>query len=125
MIALKNMFLICAMLFFCMSLGFAQSPLSNLSEEEQIEAKENFKEMVNAIQLEKEQKSEFISISEKYGSQLMKMKESNAGKFSKYRKMKSIVKSRNQEMKKLLSSEQYKIYVEKQEEMQKKMAAKN
>ena len=40
---------------------------------------------------------------------------------SKYKKVKSIRKNKDAEMKHLLSKDQYKVYLEKQEEMQKKM----
>jgi len=122
---LKNNFLLCALLFFCTSFVFSQTPLSNLTEEEKVEMEEDFKEMLNALHLSDAQKPEFISISKNYGNQLFALKESDAYKMSKYRKMKSIVKSRNQEMENLLSAEQYKIYLEKQEQIQKKMSAKN
>ena len=39
----------------------------------------------------------------------------------KYRKVKSIRKNKDAEMKRLLSKDQYNVYLEKQEEMKKKM----
>jgi len=83
------------------------------------------KAMVKDMQLDESQKPVFLSISKKYGHHLMELKDSKKSKWSKYRKMKSLIKSRNKEMKKLLSNEQYKIYLDKQKEMQKKMSAKN
>ncbi len=122
---LKNSLLLCALLFFCTNFVFAQTPLSNLTAEEKIEMQENFKAMVDALELSEEQKPEFISISKKYGNQLLDLKNSDAYKMTKYRKMKAIVESRNQEMENLLSQEQYKMYLEKQEQLHKKRSSKN
>lgn len=125
MTLLKDMFLVCAMFLLCINIVFSQSSFSNLSEEEKIEFKENMEELVDELQLSEEQKPEFISISKKYGVQLLELKGSDASRMSKYRKMKSITKSRNREMKDLLSGAQYDIYLDKQKQMQKKMASRN
>lgn len=113
------------LLFFAGSIGICQgqNALPEMKEEEKTELQENFKMLVESLALSEEQKPAFIEISKKYGAQLLSLKDSGAGKFSKYRQFKSINKSRNKEMKKLLSKDQYKVYLEEQEKMQKKMKA--
>ena len=52
------------------------------------------------------------------------LKTSGKSKFAKYNELKSIIGSKNKEMKALLSAEQFKIYKETQREIQKKIKEK-
>jgi hypothetical protein len=52
---------------------------------------------------------------------MIAVKDSGGRRMSKYKKMKSIRKNKDAEMKDLLSKGQYKVYLEKQEEMKKNM----
>jgi hypothetical protein len=52
---------------------------------------------------------------------MIAVKASGARRMSKYKKVKSIRKNKDAEMKTLLSKDQYKVYLEKQEEMSKKI----
>lgn len=83
-----------------------------------------FSEYINRLNLTEDQKPQYIEISKRYGNQLKDLKNSSKSRFSKYRAYKSIQKGKNKEMKSLLSSKQYKVYLEIQKEVQKKMKEK-
>ena len=80
-----------------------------------------FSEYINRMSLSEDQMPIYIEISKKYGSQLKALKNSSKSKLSKYKKYKNIQDEKNSEMKKILSSKQYKIYLEVQKEVQKEM----
>ncbi|MEL6917132.1 MAG: hypothetical protein AAFO99_05305 [Bacteroidota bacterium] len=73
------------------------------------------------LDLSEEQKPKFEEITKRYGKQMLGLKESDKGRLAKYNEFKSIRKNKNKEMKLLLSKEQYQIYEEVQDEMQRKM----
>ena len=100
---------------------FAQSRAANLSEQQKEEIKKNVEAYVTELQLSEEQKPKFEEITKKYAKQMIAVKDSGGSRMSKYKKVKSIRKNKDAEMKSLLSKEQYNIYLEKQEEIQKKM----
>lgn len=113
-------------LFFALCLigtntTFAQSRATNLTEEQKEEIKKNLEEYAAALHLSEEQKPKFEEITKKYAKQMKAVKDSGGRRINKYRKVKSIRKNKDAEMKQLLSKDQYKGYLEKQEEMQKKM----
>jgi len=99
---------------------FAQSKAAHLTEEQKEKIKENVQAYATALQLSEEQKPEFEEITKKYAKQMIALRDSNSSRMSKYKKMKSIRKNKDAEMKSLLSKDQYKAYLENQEEMQKK-----
>ena len=74
-----------------------------------------------ALQLSETQKPKFEEITKKYAEQMIALKESDGSRMSKYKKLQSIHENKNAEMKSLLSKDQYKVYLEKQEERLKKM----
>ncbi|WP_103070849.1 hypothetical protein [Aquimarina sediminis] len=76
------------------------------------------------LDLSEEQKPKFEEITKKYGLQMKTLKTSGKSKFAKYNELKSIIGSKNKEMKALLSAEQFKIYKETQREIQKKIKEK-
>lgn len=115
---------LCFALFLLSLNASAQNNNSIFTEEEKGEMKKDMIVFVQSLELTEEQKPDFFSISKKYGAQMLALKDSDTSKFRKYRKVKSINKSRNKEMKKLLSKEQFKIYSTKQKEMQKEVKAK-
>lgn len=119
--ALKILALFFVLLFSTTQASFAQSKGKNLSTEQKEELAANMEAYFTDLNLSEAQKTEFKEISEKYASQMKAVKESDAHKFQKFKKVKSIRKNKNAEMKKLLSDDQYKVYLEKQEEMQEKM----
>ena len=95
-----------------------------MSQEQQAEMKKNMEEFVKVLGLSEDQKPEFGAITKKYAKQMVALRDSEASKMQKYKKLQSISKNRNAEMKEILSKEQYDAYVEKQKEMQKKMREK-
>lgn len=117
----KKMSLSFILLLLSLPICFSQSSVEQLDEEQKMEMKKNMEDFAKSLQLTEEQKPEFVAISEKYGQQMLELKDSNSSKWKKYRKVKSINKSRNKEMKKLLTEEQYQLYVKRQKELQKKM----
>ena len=119
--SLKLLSFLLTIFLFGTNSSFAQSEAINLTDGQKEELAKNMEEFFEVLNLSEEQKPEFESITKKYAKQMKAVKEDGGGKFKKYRKVKSIQKDKNSEMKKLLSEEQYEVYLEKQKEMQKKM----
>lgn len=122
--SLKFLSLCVVALFLSANLGLAQSQASSLSDEQKAELAQSMEEFNKLLQLTEEQKPDFEAITKKYAKQMKAVKEEGGSKYSMYRKVKSIQKNKNAEMKKLLTKDQYEAYLEKQEEMQKKMREK-
>ncbi len=122
--ALKILSFFFALFLLGANTSFAQSQKTELSDEQKEELTQNMEEFLEVLNLSEEQKPEFEAITKKYAEQMKAVKEDGGSNFSMYRKVKSIRKNKNSEMKKLLSEDQYEIYLEKQEEMQKRMKDK-
>ena len=122
--SLKILSLMFAILVFGTSISFAQSQAAELSEDQKKEMAKAMEGYFEALNLSEEQKHEFETIMKKYLPQLQAVRDSGEGKFQMYKKVKSIRKNQNAEMEKLLSKEQYKMYLKKQEEMQERMKEK-
>jgi len=99
----------------------AQTKATNLSEKQKEEIKRNLEEYAATLSLSDDQRSKFEEITKKYAEQMQALKNGGRRKLQKYKKVKSIRKNKNAEMKILLSKEQYKVYLNKQEEMRDKM----
>lgn len=106
------------------NISFAQSQETKLTDEQKEQMAQNMEEFQEALNLSEKQKPEFEAITKKYAGQMIAVRDGGGSRYSKYKKVKAIRKNRNAEMKKLLSKEQYEAYLEKQEEMQKKMKEK-
>jgi uncharacterized membrane protein len=119
--SLKILSLFIALFFISANTTFAQSKTANLTYEQKEENKKNLEEYAAALSLSEEQQPKFEEITKKYAEQMKALKDNSGSRLSKYKKMKSIQINKNAEMKKLLSKDQYKVYLDKQEEMQKKM----
>ncbi|MEO1213155.1 MAG: hypothetical protein AAFY45_06520 [Bacteroidota bacterium] len=119
--SLKILSLMFALLVFGTKISLAQA--ADLSDEQKQEMAKNMEEYYEALNLSDEQKPEFEAIMKKYIPQLKAVKDSGEGKFQMYKKVKAIRKDQNADMEKLLSKEQYKAYLNKQEEMQERMKA--
>jgi len=76
------------------------------------------------LKLSDEQKVEFEEITKKYAKQMISIRDSGGGKFKKMRKLRTMGKEKNEELKPLLSEAQYTVYLDKQEEMRNKMRAR-
>ena len=92
-----------------------------LTEEQKARMEKQFQDYKMKLSLSSDQKPKFEEITKRYGKQLLELKESDKGRLSRYNTFKSIQKKKNAEMKRLLSNEQYKTYLEIQEEQQQKM----
>ncbi len=114
---LKNSIVV--VLLLISTIAFAQE--RKLTEEQQTQLKEQLEQYYEKLDLSEEQKPIFEDITKKYVLQMKALKTSTKGRFAKYREYKSIVGSKNKEMKTLLSAEQYKVYKNTQKEIQKKM----
>lgn len=110
-----------AIFLLCAQISFAQSPATNLTDEQKEALAQSIEEYNEVLNLSEEQKPEFEAITKKYAKQMKAVKDGGGGKLQMYKKVKSIRKNKNSEMEKLLSKDQYEIYLEKQKEMQKKM----
>ena len=116
--------ILCLFLALCLigtNTTFAQSRAANLTVEQKEEIKKNVEAYAAALQLSETQKPKFEEITKKYAEQMIALKESDGSRMSKYKKLQSIHENKNAEMKSLLSKDQYKVYLEKQEERLKKM----
>ena len=120
----KKLWLFIALLLVGITNINAQTKRENLSEEQKEEIKKNVEEYATSLNLTDIQKSEFETITKKYARQMIAVRDGGGGKFKKYRKLKSIRKNKDKEMKQLLNPEQFKIYLAKQEERKKQMKAR-
>ena len=99
----------------------AQTRANDLTEEQKEEIKKSLEEYASALDLSEGQRPIFEEITKNYAKQMIAVKDSGGRRMSKYKKVKSIRKNKDAEVKKLLSKDQYKVYLEKQKEMQKRM----
>lgn len=108
---------------FCLASqsSIAQTKAAHLSDEQKEEMARQVEEYFTTLDLSEEQKPQFKAITKKYAEQMIVVRDSGEGKMKKYKKVKAIQKDKNAEMKELLSDDQYSVYLEKQEEMRKKM----
>ena len=118
---LKILSLFFALFLIGINTNCAQSRVTNLTEEQKEEIKKNLEAYAAALHLSEEQKPKFEKITKKYAEQMKAVKDSGGRPMSKFKKVKSIRKNKDADMKSLLSKDQYKVYLEKQKEMQKKM----
>lgn len=122
--SLKILSLFFVLFVFSAHTGFAQSKGAELTDEQKEAMAQNVEAFMEVLDLSEVQERKFEAITKKYGTQMIALKDSGSSRYQMYRKAKSIQKNRNAEMKQLLSKKQYEIYLEKQEEMQKKMKEK-
>lgn len=123
--SLKILSLFFALFLIGTNTTFAQSRAANLSEEQKEEIKKNLEAYAFALHLSETQKPKFEEITKKYAKQMKAVKNSGGRPMSKFEKVKSIRKNKDAEMKSLLSKDQYKVYLEKQEEKMKERRNKN
>lgn len=118
---LKQIFVI-AIVMFVSSSVIAQE--TTLNDEQKAKLKAHLQESFEKLNLSEEQKPKFKEITKKYAAQMKTLKTSNKRKFVKLKEFKSIIDSKNKEMKALLSTEQYVVYEEMQKERLQKMKEK-
>ena len=119
--SLKILSLCFALFLIGANTTFAQSRAVNLTEEQKEEIKKNLEEYATALDLSEDQQPKFEEITKKYAKQTIAVKDSGERRISKYKKVKSIRKNKDAEMKTLLSKDQYKVYLGKQEEMKNRL----
>ena len=119
--SLKILSLCLGIFFLAAHNCIAQDQSAKMSDEQKAQMAQNMEAFFDVLDLTDEQKTEFKAISQKYAKQMISVRDSDSSKMSKYKKVKSIRKNRNAEMKKVLTEEQYDAYLVKQEEIQKKM----
>ena len=120
----KELWLFIALLLVGITNINAQTKRENLSDEQKEEIKKNVEAYATSLHLTATQKTEFEAITRKYAKQMQVVRNSGGHKFKKYRKLKSIRKNKDKEMKPLLNPEQFKTYLEKQEERKQQMKAR-
>jgi len=119
--SLKVLPLFFVLFFIGINTSYAQSKADNLADEQKEEIKKNLEEFAAALDLSDDQRPKFEAMTKKYAEQMQTVKNGDGRKLQKYKKVKSIRKNKDAEMKALLSKDQYKIYLEKQDEMKTKM----
>ncbi len=111
----KVLILILALLFVGINVSNAQDDASKDEAKKEI-VKLLVKDMI-ALNLTEDQKPSYKEISKRYGQEMKGVKESGNGKFKKFKAMKDISKRKNEEMRQLLTKDQYTLYLEQQEEL--------
>ena len=117
----KTLALFFALFLIGTNITCAQSKIAKLTEEQKEEVTNNLEEYAVALDLSEDQWPKFEEITIKYAEQMIAVKNGGGRKLQKYKKVKSIRENKDAEMKILLSKDQYKVYLEKQEEMKKKI----
>ena len=117
----KTLALFFALFLICTNITCAQSKTAKLTEEQKEEVTNNLEEYAVALDFSEDQRPKFEEITIKYAEQIIAVKNGGGRKLQKYKKVKSIRENKDAEMKILLSKHQYKVYLEKQEEMKKKI----
>ena len=90
-----------------------------LTEEQEARMNQHIKVYFEELGLSEDQKQVFKKITKKYALKMKSLKRDNDSKYANYRKLKSIKKSKNKEMKILLNAEQFKKYQENEEKRNK------
>ncbi len=96
-----------AIILFSFALGFSQD------DEKYAEILEK---QVKTLQLTGEKKEAFIEISDKYYEKIKATQESEGSRMSKFKELKAIQDSKNEEMKALLSEDEFEAFKELQKE---------
>jgi len=118
---MKSLKLLIIGLFILVSSNVVTAQGQGPSEEQKAQMAEEMEAFVATLNLTEDQKTEFKSINDKYRVQMEEVRDSGSGKFSKMRKLKSINKDKNKEVKAILNDDQYDLYLVQQEKMKKKM----
>ncbi len=94
---------------------------SRMSEAEREEAIARYQANMEELNLTEEQKPQVEAINMQYLDGLSKLKNSNGSRLDKYRTFKDLSASRDADMKKVLTKEQYAIFKENQKEQREHM----
>ena len=110
---MKNVLMILSIVIAASGSTFGQN---RMTQEEKEEAKERYKAYTERLNLNEEQKPKVEEINMTYFNALSKLKNSDGSRMEKYRMFKDANSTRDKEMKKVLTKEQYAIYKENQQE---------
>jgi hypothetical protein len=84
---------------------------TRMTEEQKEEAISRHQAYMEKLNLTEAQKPKVEEINKKYFESLSNLKETNGSRLAKYKTFKSLSSARDQEMKKILTNEQYEIAV--------------
>jgi hypothetical protein len=111
-----------ALVFFLMiGLTITAQEKSPISDDKKQEIREQMKMDKEKLTLTDAQEVTYKEITKKYGTQLKALRDSGDKRKDKHKKVKEMQEQKNVEMKGLLSEEQYKTYLELQEERRAKL----
>lgn len=110
-----------AMLFTMVFANNSHAQDNALSKEKKQELFNQYKENQARLDLTPEQQQPYRTIAKKYAQKMRDLRESAAAKPEKLETFKGIIADKNTEMKALLTAEQYKTYLDIQEERKEKM----
>ena len=78
------------------------------------------KELIQSLNLSDNHREKFINIQQDFGEKMQQLKKDNVGKFKMYKEFKKNESTRNEQMRGILTPEQYNIYLEKMEKISRK-----
>jgi lipopolysaccharide export LptBFGC system permease protein LptF len=103
-----------------LALAFLFAISSNVASAQATDKKAEMKEQMKAakekLALTAEQEPKFMEISKKYALKMKEVKDGNQNKREKFKAIKEIQSQKNEEIKVVLSEEQFKTYLQMQEE---------
>ncbi len=121
---MKNLKIIYTVALFSLTVAMNAQDKPNISDEKKQEMVTKMKENRDRLNLTTEQEVPYKEITKRYALKLQGVKGSTMVRFEKLEKFKELQTQKNEEMKKLLSPEQFKTYLEIQEERKVKMLEK-
>jgi mannitol-specific phosphotransferase system IIBC component len=106
-----------ALLVALVIVSVTASAQSKMTEEQKKEAKARYEAYKQKLNLNEEQSKKVEEINTAFFAGMSELKSSGASKLSKYRKYKSLQSQKDKQMKEVLTKDQYKIYLQFQQEM--------
>lgn len=116
-----NLFVLAMAVFFASSFAVAQdqNSLNNLPPEEIAEFQTEL--MASALSLNEGQIADVYDINLKYAKENKSLIQSSGRKLKKFKKLKALSKSKDEELEKILTNKQYEIYLQKKEEVKEEL----
>lgn len=121
---MKNLKIIYTVALFSLTVAMNAQDKPKVSDEKKQEMVTKMKENRDRLNLTTEQEAPYKEITKRYALKLQGVKGSTMVRFEKLEKFKELQTQKNEEMKKLLSPEQFKTYIEIQEERKVKIMEK-
>jgi hypothetical protein len=114
---MKKIINITALLAMLILVANQASAQSKMTDEQKKEFKAKYQANKEKLNLTEEQSKKVDAINSNWIEGLAELKNSNAGKMAKYKKYKALKSDKDQKMKEVLTKDQYKIYLQQQQEM--------